>query len=71
MPNKRAESHRTELRAKSRFLAHCDGNDSLAETIPGTGNLDYRTYLAGLKRLSPDVPLMLEHLSTADEYRRA
>jgi sugar phosphate isomerase/epimerase len=42
----------------------------LAETIPGRGVLDFRTYLSRLKQLSRDVPLMLEHLHTTDEYRR-
>jgi sugar phosphate isomerase/epimerase len=41
-----------------------------AEAIPGSGVLDFRTYLAGLRRLSPDLPLLLEHLSTPEEYRQ-
>lgn len=40
------------------------------ESIPGTGILDYRAYLTGLKRLSPDTPLLVEHLSTPEEYRQ-
>ena len=43
----------------------------LAEAIPGTGNLDFRSYLSALRRLSPDIPLMLEHLSTPEEYGQA
>jgi len=42
----------------------------LDESIPGTGNLDFRTYLAGIRCLPPDVPLLLEHLSTPEEYRQ-
>ena len=42
----------------------------LAEGIPGTGVWDFRTYLSELKRLSRDVPLMLEHLSTTQEYQQ-
>ena len=41
-----------------------------AECIPGTGVLDFRAYLAELKRLSPDLPLLLEHLSSQEEYRQ-
>jgi sugar phosphate isomerase/epimerase len=42
----------------------------LNEIRPGLGLLDYRTYLAELSRL-PGVPLMLEHLKTAEEYAAA
>ena len=40
----------------------------LDETRPGLGVLDYATYLRELDRLDPDVPLMLEHLPSAEEY---
>ena len=40
----------------------------LDETRPGLGGLDYATYLRELDRLDPDVPLMLEHLPSAEEY---
>ena len=40
----------------------------LDETRPGLGGLDYATYLHELDRLDPDVPLMLEHLPSAEEY---
>jgi hypothetical protein len=30
--------------------------------------MDYRIYLAELRKY-PEIPLMLEHLQTADEYR--
>ncbi len=42
----------------------------LNEIRPGLGLLDYRTYLAELSKL-PGVPLMLEHLKTAEEYAAA
>jgi len=42
----------------------------LDESIPGTGNLDYRAYLDGMKRLPPDTPLLLEHMDTQEEYRQ-
>ena len=43
----------------------------LSEVLPGTGRLDYQAYLEGLAALDEDTPLMLEHLSTAEEYERA
>jgi len=41
------------------------------ETIPGTGALDYRTYLTELAKLPQQPPLLLEHLSSEEEYDRA
>lgn len=38
------------------------------EVVPGRGQVDYRAYLAELAQLGRDVPLMLEHLKTAEEY---
>ena len=43
----------------------------LDEVRPGLGYLDYPTYLQELDKLGPDVPLMLEHLPTAEEYALA
>ena len=40
----------------------------LDETRPGLGGLDYATYLRELNRLDPNIPLMLEHLPSAEEY---
>jgi sugar phosphate isomerase/epimerase len=39
----------------------------LDELRPGLGSLDYSVYLRELNKLN-DVPLMMEHLNTADEY---
>jgi sugar phosphate isomerase/epimerase len=44
-------------------------NVHFVEVIPGRGSLDYTAYLEGLRSLSPAVPLMLEHLKTAEEYK--
>jgi sugar phosphate isomerase/epimerase len=44
-------------------------NVHFLEVIPGRGSLDYRAYLRGLKNLPLPVPLMLEHLKTAEEYK--
>ena len=38
---------------------------------PGTGAFDYLTYLKELAKLPQRPPLMLEHLSTAEEYDAA
>ena len=44
---------------------------TLRETRAGTGRLDYRAYLKGLSGLPHEVPLMLEHLKTPEEYTAA
>ena len=43
----------------------------LDEVRPGTGYLDYRTYLTELNKIDPDTPLMLEHLPDEQEYKEA
>jgi sugar phosphate isomerase/epimerase len=40
----------------------------LQEVIPGTGQIDYKTYLNELSQLGTDAPLMLEHLHGEQEY---
>ena len=40
----------------------------IQEVVPGTGLIDYRTYLLELSRLGTDAPLMLEHLHSEQEY---
>jgi sugar phosphate isomerase/epimerase len=42
----------------------------LNEIRPGLGLLDYRTFLTELRKLD-EIPLMLEHLKTAEEYTAA
>ncbi|MEM8861704.1 MAG: TIM barrel protein, partial [Chloroflexota bacterium] len=44
---------------------------NLDEIRPGLGNLDYRAFLRSLSQLDSDTPLMLEHLSSEDEYQLA
>jgi sugar phosphate isomerase/epimerase len=46
-------------------------NVHLVEVIPGKGVLDYATYLKRIAALPGEVPLMLEHLKTAEEYDEA
>lgn len=41
------------------------------EVVPGRGQLDYITFLKQLDKLDPDTPLMIEHLSTMEEYDEA
>ena len=40
----------------------------IQEVVPGTGLIDYKTYLQELSQLGTDAPLMLEHLHTEEEY---
>jgi sugar phosphate isomerase/epimerase len=42
----------------------------LAETVPGRGGVDYRAYLRHITALPQSPPLMLEHLSTPEEYEQ-
>jgi sugar phosphate isomerase/epimerase len=56
--------HAKDIILEAEFMTH------LSETMPGKGNLDYKVFLTELSKL-PDVPLMLEHLKTPDEYRQA
>ncbi len=43
-------------------------NIHFQEVIPGRGQMDYAAYLNGLAALPTQVPLMLEHLKTAEQY---
>lgn len=43
-------------------------NVHFEEVVPGRGQVDYSTYLGELVKLGREVPLMLEHLRTAEEY---
>lgn len=58
------------------YIASCHAKDlnwvvelnvHFVEVIPGRGQVDYRAYLRELSRLQ-DVPLMMEHLKTPEEY---
>jgi len=46
-------------------------NVHFREVAPGKGTLDYTTYLKRLAELPQNPPLMIEHLSTAEEYAGA
>ena len=43
----------------------------LDECEPGTGGLDYTTFLRQVDGLDADTPLMLEHLPDQEAYTRA
>lgn len=43
-------------------------NVHFEEVVPGRGQVDYSAYLSELAGLGREVPLMLEHLKTAEEY---
>jgi sugar phosphate isomerase/epimerase len=57
--------HAKDIKFSRHLTLHLD------ECCPGDGVLDYRVYLAELAALSQDVPLMLEHLKTAEQYATA
>lgn len=50
-------------------IAPKDGH--FMETMPGRGSLDYVTYIRNVTSLPQEVPLLLEHLRTAEEYDEA
>lgn len=57
--------HAKDIALSPRLTTHLD------EVRPGLGGLDYKVFLQELRKLEPDVPLMLEHLQTAEEYIQA
>jgi sugar phosphate isomerase/epimerase len=57
--------HAKDILMRSQLTVHLD------EVIPGQGLLDYRTFLTELDKLHPDTPLIIEHLSTNEEYCKA
>lgn len=57
--------HAKDIILRNKLSLHLD------EVRPGVGNLDYKTYLTELNRLPNEVPIMLEHLSSAEEYAMA
>lgn len=56
--------HAKDIRLGTNLTVHLD------EVIIGTGGLNYKVYLTELSKLK-NVPLMLEHLKTAEEYDQA
>jgi sugar phosphate isomerase/epimerase len=56
--------HAKDIRLGTNLTVHLD------EVVIGTGGLDYGVFLAELSKLK-NIPLMLEHLKTAEEYDQA
>jgi sugar phosphate isomerase/epimerase len=62
------------FRKLGRWVCSCHAKDlhgknvHLAETVPGRGGVDYRAYLRNIAALPFEAPLMLEHLTTPEEY---
>ena len=57
--------HAKDIALADKLTVHLD------EVRPGLGGLDYAVYLKELDGLDPETPLMLEHLSAAEEYVKA
>jgi sugar phosphate isomerase/epimerase len=56
--------HAKDIRLQTNLTVHLD------EVLLGTGGLDYKVFLAELSKLN-NVPLMLEHLKTREDYTLA
>jgi len=41
---------------------------NFVEVVPGRGVLDYRTFLRRAGKISPDLPVIMEHLPKAEDY---
>lgn len=76
---KTGELIRDSFNKLGHLMKSCHGKDILLsekltthldEIRPGLGGLDYAVFLKELAKL-PQVPLMLEHLSNQDEYKKA
>jgi sugar phosphate isomerase/epimerase len=57
--------HAKDIRLSDHLTTHLD------EVRPGLGILDYRVYLKEMNKLDRDLPLIVEHLETEEEYRHA
>ncbi len=43
----------------------------IEEVVPGRGVLDYQTFVRRIEEVSPDIPLIIEHLANEDEFKEA
>ncbi|MBW7457754.1 sugar phosphate isomerase/epimerase, partial [Paenibacillus sepulcri] len=57
--------HAKDILLHGKLTVHLD------EVIPGRGMLDYRIFLSELNKLHPDTTLIIEHLSTNEDYQQA
>jgi sugar phosphate isomerase/epimerase len=67
---KKLGQHIKSCHAKDILLLDNELTPHLPEVRPGLGNLNYGVFLKELEKLQ-DVPLMLEHLKTEEEYNMA
>ncbi|HEX7585790.1 MAG TPA: TIM barrel protein, partial [Prolixibacteraceae bacterium] len=63
-------SHIRSCHAKDITLREDNAIPQFDEIVAGKGNLDYSVILTELSKLK-DIPLMMEHLKTAEEYDQA
>ncbi len=56
--------HAKDIALSTKLTTHLD------EVLPGTGGLDYNIFLTQLAKLD-NIPLMIEHLKTPEEYKKA
>lgn len=54
--------HAKDIILRPNLTVHLD------EVAPGQGGLDYKVFLQEVKRVGSGIPVMLEHLRTAEEY---
>lgn len=57
--------HAKDIKLNSKFTVHLD------EVMPGMGGLDYPVFLRELNKLDREIPIILEHLTTKEEYKIA
>lgn len=57
--------HAKDITLSGKLTVHLD------EVAPGKGALDFDVYLAEMAKLNVDTPLILEHMSTQEEYAEA
>ena len=57
--------HGKDITLSNQLMVHLD------EVRPGLGNVNYGVFLRELSKLTPDTPLMLEHLQTEEEFSDA
>lgn len=62
--------HIRSCHAKDITLREDNAIPQFDEIVAGKGNLDYPVFLTELAKLK-DIPLMMEHLNTAEEYNQA
>jgi len=54
--------HAKDIQFTQHLTVHLD------ECRPGAGMLDYRVFLKELAKLSPDMPVLLEHMTNSEDY---